>query len=87
MNSQRFASGAVAFVVPWLLLAMGSPFYTEGWIGLTLGLWLVGLTIGGVLWICGPKPRRVGGNLVVGVLVGGCLFVLLFGLVVFMAPV
>jgi hypothetical protein len=34
----RMATGAFVFVVPWFLLAMGSPFYIENWMFPTLVL-------------------------------------------------
>jgi hypothetical protein len=80
------ATAAVAFVVPWFLLAMGSPFYIENWIFPTLVLWLAGL-IGGVLLTLGKKPRPIGRGVVAGTLVGSGAFVLLFGLLVLIAPV
>jgi hypothetical protein len=86
-RAQRLVTGAVAFVVPWFLLAMGSPFYTQNWMRLTLGLWFVGLTAGGLLWLGGSRSRQIGGDLAVGVFRGGCLFVLLFALLLVIAPV
>jgi hypothetical protein len=85
-RAPRIATAAIAFVIPWLLLAMGSPFYVENWIAPTLGLWLTGV-MAGVSLIFGPKTRQFGGSIVIGTLLGGGLFVLLFGLLVFIAPV
>jgi hypothetical protein len=85
----RIAAGAIAFVVPWLLVAMGSPLYTEHAGRTTLGLWLAMLVASGLSTLGGSESsrRRIGRAALSGTLLGGCLFVLTFGLVVLIAPV
>jgi hypothetical protein len=74
------------FVIPWFLLAMGSPLYVDNWILPTLVLWLIGV-IAGVLAMVSATTRPIGHSIVVGALLGAGLFVLLFGLLVFIAPI
>ena len=73
-------------MVPWLLVAMGSPQYTENAGRGTLTVWAIGLVVGGVCTLGGGMSRRVGLAVLSGTLAGAGLFVLVFGLVVLIAP-
>jgi hypothetical protein len=65
---------------------MGSPFYVENWIPPTLIVWLIAVLIGLLLRLS-PLTRSVGASLVTGTLRGAGIFVLAFGVLVFIAPV
>jgi hypothetical protein len=86
-RAPRMTSGVIAFVGPWLLVAMGSPLYTEHAGRGMLTLWAVGLVVGGICALGGAMSRRVGLAVLSGTLAGAGLFVLVFGLVVLIAPV
>ena len=69
------AAGLISFMAPWLLVAGASPLYTTRGLQLTAGLWLL-LATGGVYTLGRPRLRGVGVSIIVGTLVGCCLFVL-----------
>jgi len=81
----QITAALVAFVGPWLLLAMASPLYSTRWLPLTLLLWVLGIATGAVCTMGRQESRRVGVAVLVGTLLGCALFVLIFGVVLFTA--
>lgn len=79
------AAGLIAFIVPWLAVAMASPLYTTRWGQVALGLWVLGLAAGGVCAVGGDRFRRIGVAIIAGT-AGGCfLFVITFATVLLTA--